>query len=86
MRTIYFSPRFVRAMKRLSPELKTIVIEREAIFRRDPFDPRLKTHRLSGKLAGYYAFSITYSHRILFEIVDDKSIIFINVGDHSIYQ
>jgi mRNA-degrading endonuclease YafQ of YafQ-DinJ toxin-antitoxin module len=86
MLRILYSSHFARAMKKLDPGLKVIVAEREKIFREDMFDSRLRTHRLRGELAGYYSFSITYKYRILFEIEANDDVIFIDVGDHSIYD
>jgi toxin HigB-1 len=82
----FYSSHFAYAFKKLTPELKKIVAERENIFWKNIFDPRLRTHQLHGKLKGFYSFSITYKYRILFKFEDDKSITFINVGDHSIYN
>lgn len=56
------------------------------LFKENCFNPRLKTHKLKGKLNGYWSFSITYSHRGLFEFLDGDSVAFIDVGDHSIYK
>jgi len=49
-------------------------------------DPRLKTHALTGKLKGYFAFSITLRYRILFIFEPDGSVTFIGVGTHTIYR
>ena len=35
------------------------------ILEQDPFDPRLHTHELSGKLEGLHAVRVTYSIRLL---------------------
>ncbi len=83
---IVYSPYFSRKFKKIPKELKKIVLERELIFRRDPFDPRLKTHKLHGKLKNHFSFSITYKHRILFEFLSEDEVLFIDVDDHSIYQ
>jgi mRNA-degrading endonuclease YafQ of YafQ-DinJ toxin-antitoxin module len=63
-----------------------MVAEREALFRENCFHPALKTHKLNGRLKRFWSFSITYSHRILFEFLDTHSVAFIDVGDHSVYQ
>jgi addiction module RelE/StbE family toxin len=86
MPAIFYSSHFIRAMKKIDPSLKEVVAEREKIFRKDPFDPRLRTHKLTGSLASLYSFSITYKYRILFKMRTDKTIVFLNVGDHSIYD
>jgi mRNA-degrading endonuclease YafQ of YafQ-DinJ toxin-antitoxin module len=51
----------------------------------DAFDPRLKTHRLSGDLEGVWACSAGYNLRILFEFVEHEgteAILLLTVGTH----
>lgn len=50
------------------------------------FDSRLHTHKLNGKLSGFYAFSINSRYRIIFELVSDDIIRFHSVGTHDIYE
>ena len=64
---IDYSPEFVRCFKKLPHELKIKALEREEIFRKDQFDPRLKTHKLSGKLKDCYAFYVDFKTRIIFK-------------------
>ncbi len=54
------------------------------LFIANPFDERLKTHRLSGKLKGLWSFSVTYSIRVVFYFTNDKpeQAVFVNIGDH----
>ena len=85
-RRILYSSRFERALAALGGEYKEIIAQREEIFKEDCFDPRLKTHKLKGKWRGNWSFSLTYSHRVLFEFMEDGTVGFIDVGDHSIYQ
>lgn len=82
---IYYSSKFVREYRRLPTKIKTVAEKREKIFRLDPFDPRLKTHRLTGKLKGYYSFSIDYHYRIIFELAEKDIVWFHSVGTHAIY-
>ncbi len=58
----------------------------EKIFRSNPFHPALKTHKLKGRLKEFWAFSIGYRYRIIFEFADDNTIYFHSVGTHDIYQ
>jgi len=85
IKTIAYSSHFERAVKKLSPELQGEVKEREAIFRRDCFDSRLKTHKLQGTRKDHWSFSITYKHRIVFRFLAADTVYFIDVGDHSMY-
>ena len=52
-------------------------------LQKDPFQPRLALHLLSGKLAGCYAISLTYSYRITLTLmVTEKEIILLDIGSH----
>ena len=51
-------------------------------FSANPFDPRLKTHKLTGKLEGLWAFSVAYDCRIIFRFVDKKSVLLVDIGGH----
>ena len=82
---IYYSPEFVRRFKKLSNELKLKALEKEKIFRKNYRDPRLKTHKLSGKLDGRLAFWIDLKVRIIFSFVSPKLVYFHSVGGHDIY-
>lgn len=84
---IIYSSKFAREYKKLPGDIKDIAEEQEIIFRKDPFDPRLKTHKLQGKLNGFLAFSIAYKYRIIFEFAKGKeTVYFHSVGDHDIYE
>lgn len=52
------------------------------IFVNNPFEPILKTHKLSGKLKDLWAFSISYDQRFIFEFVDNNTIIAKDIGTH----
>ncbi|MBF0518837.1 MAG: type II toxin-antitoxin system mRNA interferase toxin, RelE/StbE family [Nitrospirae bacterium] len=50
-------------------------------LRTDPFDPTLKTHKLTGYLDGVYSCSLSHEVRILFTITGD-TIHLMNIGRH----
>lgn len=84
--TILYLQSFIRQYKKLPPEIKQQARDREIIFRSDPFDQKLKTHKLSGKLESFWAFRINYSYRIVFEFKDQQTVWFHEIGDHDIYE
>ena len=51
---------------------------------KEPYDSSLKTHTLSGKLKGLWAFSITYNQRLVFEFADNtrKKVFLVYIGTH----
>ncbi len=52
------------------------------MFLDNPFYPRLRTHKLSGKLAGQWAFSIEEDCRVIFEFIGENSVLLIDIGSH----
>lgn len=83
---IIYSPQFEREYKCLPEKVKEKAEKKEKIFRNNPFDSRLKTHKLSGRLSGFWSFSIDNRYRIIFELKNEKTFIFHIIGDHSIYR
>lgn len=83
---IRYSPKFRKQYKKLPREIKARAEKREAIFRKNTFDPRLKTHKLHGSQEGFMSFSVDYSYRIIFEFTDPKTVIFYEIGTHDIYE
>lgn len=50
---IYYSTKFAKEYKRLPLPIKVIAEKKESFFRKNPFDTRLKTHKLTGKLKDF---------------------------------
>jgi len=51
--------------------------------RRDPFQPHLELHPLTGKLAGCHAVSLTYSYRITLTLfITEQEIVLLDIGSH----
>jgi len=79
---IEYSPRFFKQFKKLPKEVKEYAVLCEKIFRNNPFDPKLKTHKLHGKMKEYWAFSISYNYRIGFTFVNGSLVRFHAMGTH----
>lgn len=50
-------------------------------FAADPRDPLLHTHKLTGELAGYWAFSVDDDLRVVFRWDGDVAFL-VNLGSH----
>lgn len=85
IQNIYYSSHFAKAFKKLPSEIKKLAINIEKIFRKDCFNPKLKTHKLKGGLKDYWSFSINHSYRVLFAFQKEGEIAFVDIGTHSIY-
>lgn len=82
---INYSPSFFKDLKKFpKSELKNLA-KQEKIFKENIFDPRLKTHKLKGKLKEFYSFSISYHWRIVFHIKKEVAILD-NIGTHEVYK
>ena len=82
---IIYQNSFLRQLKKLPKDLKEEALEKIDLFKEDPINKQLKTHKLKGKFAGLYSFSVNYSYRIIFEIIEDNYH-FLEFGDHDIYK
>lgn len=78
--------KFRKAYKKLTQDLKNQAKKKEKIFRKNLFDSRLKTHKLHGKYKEYWSFSVSGSCRIMFDFISNDEIVFIDVGNHDIYN
>lgn len=85
---ILLHPKFEKEFKKLPAPIRIIVRKKIEIFTKNPFDPRLKTHRLHGRLSYLWSFYIDRSkYRIAFEILDENIVRFYTVGTHDdIYE
>jgi addiction module RelE/StbE family toxin len=83
---IIYSAQFIKDYKRLDNKTKEKAEQKEEIFRENPFNAILKTHKLNGRLNDLWSFSIDYDCRIIFEFQSEKIIVFHAIGGHSIYK
>ncbi len=83
---IEYSHQFLKMYKRLPAQVQQAAEAKENIFRENPFHPSLRTHKLTGKLRDYWAFSIGYNYRIIYSFVTTRQVHWHAVGTHSIYQ
>ena len=83
--SIFYSSSFKKSVKKYVSHQKKIE-SAITMFMSDPFEPSLKTHKLSGKFGNYWSFSIDYQIRVLFEFIDEEIVGFINMGTHEIYK
>lgn len=72
---VSFNSSFRRAFKKKikgNSELESRFWKKLETFTNNPFDPSLKTHKLSGKLKDLWSFSIEYDRRVLFYMKSKK--------------
>lgn len=83
---IRYKPTFVRAYKKMPPELQVEVKEKIVLFLNPVNHERLRVHKLKGKLKDFYSFSATHAHRIIFTYEKPDTVVLIAVGDHDVYN
>ena len=80
--TEHYSRRAAHFIKR-HPELRQQYLKALQLLAANPQHPSLRLHQLSGKLSGLSSVSINLSYRIIIEfMIQDKTIIPVNIGDH----
>lgn len=82
---VSFSSAFKRAFKKRIKGNETLEArfwQKLEQFTIDPFEPSLKTHKLSGKLKDLWSFSIDYDERVLFYFAEDEKAVFVDIGSH----
>ena len=80
---IFYLKKFIKQYRKLSADIKNLAEEK--IFRNDPYDLKLKTHKLHGDLKDFYAFRLNSKTRIIFDFDKDGNARFYSIGNHDIY-
>lgn len=81
---IKYHKKFLKQFSKLPTKIQIAVEQTITIFQKDPSDPTLHNHRLSGQLKQQRSISVTGDIRIIFEEHDEYMIvIFLRVGSHS---
>ncbi len=76
---------FKRAYKKVTEadsNLKPRIARALETFVNEPFHPSLRTHKLSGKLKGLWAFVVAYDCRVVFQFLDEQDVLLIDIGKH----
>ena len=83
---VFVTPHFTRAFRKLPGHIQAKAITSELRFRKDAFDPRLRTHALQGPLKGMWSFRVDRPNRIMFEFLSADQATFHDIGSHDIYR
>jgi len=74
-----YSSLFLRSFAKLPQSIQEIFRTKESIFKSNPFDPRLRTHKLKGR--DEWSFLVTYDIRVIFVFLKNTALL-VNIGDH----
>ncbi len=83
---ISVTPHFEKNYRKLPESIKGKAKVKESIFRENPFDSRLKTHKLMGKEKEAWSFWVDYSYRVKFVFLTKNKVLFLDIGTHDIYE
>jgi mRNA-degrading endonuclease YafQ of YafQ-DinJ toxin-antitoxin module len=78
---VHASSRFLRRAKKLREPHASMLRAALRRFAADPAEPLLRTHRLKGELADYWAFRVDDGLRVLFRWDGDVAFL-VNLGTH----
>lgn len=79
-------PKFVKHYKKRilsNAKLDSQFQNRLKLLAENPTHPLLRLHRLSGKLCGFFSFSVTGDIRVLFEEISENEILLRDIGSHN---
>lgn len=87
---VVWSSGFKRSFRKITkknPQLKNQIVNVLRLLADDPFTPSLKSHKLTGNLAGLWSCSVAYDCRIIFSLSEDEKllemiILLIDIGSH----
>lgn len=85
IKQIHFSPHFFKSFYKLPKSIQNLAKKKDEIFRKNPFDLRLHTHKLKGELLGTWSYSVNYEFRVLFRFITDDEVLYYDIGTHEIY-
>jgi addiction module RelE/StbE family toxin len=74
-----FEKRYVK----LRPAEQRRFKERRDLFLRDPFNPVLSNHALSGKYSGYRSINVGGDLRVVYKFLGNDSVLFSTIDKHS---
>ncbi len=86
---VVWSSGFKRSFRKITkknPQLKNQIVNVLRLLADDPFTPSLKSHKLTGNLAGFWS-CVAYDCRIIFNLSEDEKllemvILLIDIGSH----
>jgi len=83
---IHSTSDFKKSFSKVPGRIQDLAEKKDVWFRENAFDPRLHTHKLKGELVGYCSYYVNRQYRILFRFINDKEVIYYDIGTHEIYK
>ena len=83
---VEYTSHFTMAYRKMTLEVRKLSEQKEIIFKKNPLDSRLKSHKLHGKLKNFYSLSVNSKIRIVFKLINRSKAVFLDIGGHDIYR
>lgn len=85
---IGYTQEFVRRYEKLPRALQEETKDKIELFKDRSNHRQLRVHKLQGRFAGHWSFSVNYAYRIMFDYVGKgkEHVLLLTVGDHTIYD
>jgi addiction module RelE/StbE family toxin len=80
---VVFHKRFDKMASKLTPKVRTKMVERVTLFSKDPLAYSLRNHALNTPYKGSYSIDITGDYRAIYQLVDSQTAMFTHIGTHS---
>jgi len=75
--------RQARKFLKQHPDLRARLEDVLVLLERDPFDPSIRLHALTGKLEGLQGVRINYSNRVILRLqIEGQEILLLDIGSH----
>lgn len=81
-----YKTRFIHQFNDLDPRLQEEVLEKIELFKDRANHKQLRVHKLKGRLADCFSFSVNYRYRIVFGYLSKDEVALLGVGDHDVYK
>lgn len=82
---VRLSPLVQQKLLQLNKKNKNLVFKIEKqirLFESNPKHPSLRTHKLTGKLSNRWSISISKGLRMVYLIVEENTVYFVDLGTH----
>ena len=80
---VLFSKKFNKQHKKLSPAIQSRFAAQLVLWTREPVNPKINHHVLTGELAGFHSINVGGDLRALYREHDDGTVVFERIGTHS---
>ena len=83
---IVISKQFARQFRKLDANLKEEILVKLDLLKDSVNHQSLKVHKLNGRMADKYSFSVNYKIRVIFSYPIQSEILLLLVGSHDVYN